>query len=501
MRRLPRMAPVRERMRGNPRSRRFYAIYFDTPDLALREHGITLCLTREGRTWKQILATGEAAGGHGPGYRLDWPLRGRSPDLSLAESSVLGRVFGKKWIRRGLAPVFSIRSRRTGLLLDLGEGCTAEMYLDLGELTSGSRREQISEVEMEAVAGPPDRLLGFGLDLSDAVPLRIAWHSPVERGYTLFLGRLDPPRKAVLPDLCPEMTATRTMTLIAAACIQQMHANAPGYLYGGGPEHLHQLRTGWRRLRLLLSMPRDPRWKEALEPLRPELRWLSRMLSTARNWDVLATDLLPLVMRDLRSGSSPNRALELAAMRARCARLRARYGEIARDAIRSDRYSRLMMRLERLLAAMPFAENFAAEELGGSAKQLAVSVLNRRERKLQRTAQHLSSASAADRHRVRIAAKKLRYAGEFFASLFGKTRARRYLTRLADLQDVLGALNDAVICTGLLDQAAQSGRRDVHAGVTQLIARRLVADDKRRLRRLGEAWKRFSKQEPFWVRP
>jgi inorganic triphosphatase YgiF len=497
LRRLPRIAPVREYMRGSPRTGAIRAIYFDTPDLALRENGITLCLTHERRTWKQVLAC-EAAGRRRLPYKEEWPLRRPSPDLSLAESSVLGRVFKKKRIRCALAPVFSIRSRRTGLLLDLGEGCTAEMYLTLGELTSGSRREQISEAEVEVITGPPDRLLGFGLDLSDTVPLRIAWHSPVERGYRLFLGRPEPPRKGALPALRSGMAATRAMKLITAACVQQMHANAPGFLDGGSPEHLHQLRTGWQRLRSALSMPRDSRWKEALEPLRPELRWLSRTLSAARNWDVLATELLPPVMHDLRPGSGPNRALGLAAMRGRCARLRKRYGETARDAVRSDRCSRLMMRIERLVAAMPSAKNVVPEGLGGSAKRFAVSVLNRRERKLQRTAQHLSSAAA--RHRVRIAAKKLRYTGEFFASFFGKRKARRYLARLADLQDLLGALNDAATGAALLDEAGRSGRAGVQARVTQVIAGRLVADETDRLRRLGEAWKRFSTQEPFWVR-
>jgi CHAD domain-containing protein len=48
-------------------------------------------------------------------------------------------------------------------------------------------------------------------------------------------------------------------------------------------------------------------------------------------------------------------------------------------------------------------------------------------------------------HGLRIAVKKLRYAAEFFRSLYGRKRAAKFIAALADLQDCLGAINDAVI--------------------------------------------------------
>ena len=60
------------------------------------------------------------------------------------------------------------------------------------------------------------------------------------------------------------------------------------------------------------------------------------------------------------------------------------------------------------------------------------------------------------RHEVRKKAKKLRYAAEFFGSLFdGKKQQRRYgryIEGLEDLQDVLGALNDLASTGTILAQ-------------------------------------------------
>ena len=51
-----------------------------------------------------------------------------------------------------------------------------------------------------------------------------------------------------------------------------------------------------------------------------------------------------------------------------------------------------------------------------------------------------------ERHRLRICAKTLRYGCEFFGAAFTKPKAaaryRRFIARLGELQDVLGALND-----------------------------------------------------------
>ena len=53
----------------------------------------------------------------------------------------------------------------------------------------------------------------------------------------------------------------------------------------------------------------------------------------------------------------------------------------------------------------------------------AADALQRRWRRILRDGGDLAALSAADRHRVRIQAKKLRYGAQFFADLFPTTRA------------------------------------------------------------------------------
>jgi len=72
--------------------------------------------------------------------------------------------------------------------------------------------------------------------------------------------------------------------------------------------------------------------------------------------------------------------------------------------------------------------------------------LDRVRRKVKKDGRKLATAHDEARHTVRKDAKKLRYASEFFATLFDDKRARRrhkrFLSALESLQDDLGALND-----------------------------------------------------------
>jgi inorganic triphosphatase YgiF len=497
---LPRLARIeflRRSAWGHPRISRLYSLQFDTADLALRDRGIALGLRRVSGASAQTLSE-ERLGASGA-RTYQWPVRGRALDLSLVSTTPLGKFFAKKRIRSGLTAIFSTRLRRKAWLLKLDGATAVELYLDSGEIAAGTRRERIGELNIELIKGDPSRAYDLALELTDAIALRLEPRSLMERGYRLYLGKPEPPRRAVRPALSPSMTPVEALQRIAATCIGQIHANEAGFLQGEDPEYLHQLRVGWRRLRSALSMARDPGWKEALEPLRPDLRWLSRSLNTARNWDVFAIEILPSVLRGLSRKADPSRSRELTALRRRCNRMRERYGGTARDAVRSERYQRLLLKLGRLLAAP--AVSPPAENLGGtqhSVRDLAAAALQRRDRKLRKLGRHVVTASAGDRHQVRIEAKKLRYTSEFFVSLFSRKRAKRYAARLADLQEVLGAANDAVNSAEMIAEAAHSGRAPLHGNAVELAAAWLAAVEAEQLSRLRKSWARLSRQKPFW---
>lgn len=301
-----------------------------------------------------------------------------------------------------------------------------------------------------------------------------------------------PPRKAVRPRLTRKMSAASARREIASACLNQIRANEPGVLAGRDPEYLHQFRVGWRRLRCALSMPRDPGWRAALAVLRPELRWLSHELGTARNWDVFTSEILSHEARRIPPGSA--RLREFAAFRTRCARIRRERGEAVRTAMRSDRYRRLLLDLGELIATME--ESVPGT---GKARDFAEAILRRRRRKLgKKYTRPLSAASAAERHRIRIATKKLHYASELLAGLFPGKKTRRYCKRLERLQDALGDLNDLANGMRMTAEASRPKTGRSGARIGKLVQVSLRRRDREKLAELDSAWVRLARKKPFW---
>src|SRR5262249_43667327 len=97
--------------------------------------------------------------------------------------------------------------------------------------------------------------------------------------------------------------------------------------------------------------------------------------------------------------------------------------------------------------------------------------------KILKSGKHLDRLDPQHRHKLRIQAKKLRYAAEFFGPAFPRKRAIRrrkdFVASLQQLQDALGELNDIAVNEKLLEQpvrmlvpsgmAAASGRPSLAA--------------------------------------
>jgi CHAD domain-containing protein len=79
-------------------------------------------------------------------------------------------------------------------------------------------------------------------------------------------------------------------------------------------------------------------------------------------------------------------------------------------------------------------------------------------RKAHKDAGKLQEMTATDRHKFRIRMKKLRYAVEFFESLFRGKRQQKALARLSrhakKIQDALGSLNDFIADRKMAAEAA-----------------------------------------------
>src|SRR5215510_761914 len=479
---------LRELRRWSGRIERLATTYYDTPDFQLAREGVALRVRRNGEHWIQTLKTeGEAAAGLHVRDELEWPLAAGEIDLAALDATPYRKLFGRKRVRDRLGPVFTTEFDRAARMVSFADGTAA-----------------ISEAEIELKTGDALRLFELAREIARDVPLRLGHASKAERGYALARDAVPPPQKARAIDLGHALSASAALRRIALACVAQMQANEAGMLEGKDPEYLHQFRVGLRRLRSCLGLVGMAAGKEATAPLAEELRWLGGMLGPARDWDVFATETLARLAREFRGAEG------LAGFRAHCTRLRRAHGEAAREAVRSPRYTGLLLALGEAFArddlvglqrpptddAAPQAVPPERPGLSAGGLEFAAFVLEKRDRRLRKDGKRVPAAPPDERHRVRIAAKKLRYAAEFLASLYPRKRVERFVAALEDLQDILGALNDAAVVGRLLEEAA--AKAPIAPRVEGLIRGWVAAAAQGELARYKRAWQAFDEAKPFW---
>ena len=132
-------------------------------------------------------------------------------------------------------------------------------------------------------------------------------------------------------------------------------------------------------------------------------------------------------------------------------------------------------------------------KLAQPAREFARPLLKRRHQALVALGTDLAHAAPEARHAARLAAKKLRYATEFFASLYPKKKTRAYRKALATLQEELGAWNDAAVAARLAADLTEPQSPAAAAFGGWAAARGATRSDA-----LADAWLRFTKARPFW---
>jgi CHAD domain-containing protein len=290
----------------------------------------------------------------------------------------------------------------------------------------------------------------------------------------------------------------RALSIIAGGCLEHLRGNEAGACLGADPESVHQMRVGLRRLRAALRLFEPV--AVLPPPLHQELLWLGSELGAARDWEVLAEETLADWLNGLRTAGRPGG--EAATRLLLAAREAAAQGrDAARGAVASERYARLVWNLviwvQRLRGHDGEAVALtAAAARGAPLATVAEAWLEAAWLRLQRRARRLNRATASQRHHLRIAAKKMRYATEFFQGLHEPTCVRPFLLRLAELQEVLGRLNDAEVAPRLL-QRLVDGQPDL-AGPARRVRQWLDRCQREDLRRLPVLWRRCDEAALPW---
>src|SRR5512143_2475829 len=433
--------------------------YFDTPDFALSAQGVALRVRRAGRRWLQTLKTeGERQGGLSRRIEFEMLVGRGVPDWNRFPPEALAYV--PDALRKHMVAVFETRFHRTAWLLKGRGGAQIEVAFDVGEVvtlkgaSACERTQPICEIELELKSGQPDALFALALGWAaafDCLPFDV---SKAERGVRLAHGIEAAPVKSVPLELDDGMGVEEGFAAIVQACLTQFQVNLPGVLASDDIEYVHQARVALRRLRAALRLARRVCAPPA--ELLDGLRALVAALGSARDWDVLLGETLPAIAPHYPDPPAWQRGVD--ALQARRADVR----DAMRRALAEAQPGAWLLAMQRWLlqhgwrsgasgAALPEAQRFAQL---APLDQWARQALRRGHRVVVRGARMFAELAPPQRHALRIAVKRQRYAAEFFQALFRHERRQaRYLAVLCDAQDSLGWANDARIAAGLMASA------------------------------------------------
>jgi len=434
--------PLLRAQNGAPKRRVEVSVYFDTDDHKLRKKGVMLRVRRAGGRYIQTI---KANGHSAPLERDEWEAKiaGREPDLSLAEGTALEPLITKKF-RRQLKPLFETRVRRTVYPIGYDNNAIATLAVDQGTIDTGMRSIPLCEIELELERGTATQLFEVAGELAEALSARIALKSKSERGYEIIDNKQELPAKAARIHLSAAAATRDAFKIIGRTCLKQVIDNEPA-LIKGDPEGVHQMRVGLRRLRAAMSLFAAFLHDPQTVTIKAELKWLAGELGPAREFEVLVQRVAPMKRRSRRWRGMPSLSHEIAGQRDAALKR-------AQDAVKSDRFRLLTFDLTAWLQTGQWTN--PQDDLVRSRGELPIAVyaaeqLTRRWRKVRKKGKALAKLDARRRHKVRIQTKKLRYAAEFFASLFSDKRLvkrrKRFLAALERLQDGLGDLNDIAV--------------------------------------------------------
>ncbi|MBD1537646.1 CYTH and CHAD domain-containing protein [Arthrobacter sp. S13_S34] len=447
---------------GAPHTAVLEAVYFDTARHILASRRITL-RRRTGGTdagWHLKLPPLESGG------TATEPQQRRELHAPLGQPGVVPDsllVHIQAYLRgAAVAPVVRLETRRTthalygedGVhLADLADDrVTAErLHPGQGEGAGPGGQQQWREWELELVHGGPG-LFAPAEELLVQAGARPAGHaSKLARALGGEAGGQSTQQGGAPDGSTPDLAAGKkapaaaVVTVYVAAQIQEVLAQDPGVRLEE-PESVHNMRSAVRRIRSALAAYRKLYSARPVRHVRDELKWLGQVLGGPRDAEVLLDRL-----RGHLGELPPSQGVAAASDRVE-RKVGGAFDDGYRhlqEALRSDRYFRLLDDLEAFRDAPPVRSEAVARGRRESAK--AVDKSARRLRRSHKAATRARRGTDHENalHQVRKDAKRLRHVAETAALVRGK-RARKVAKAAQRQQKILGNFHDAVIARDLL---------------------------------------------------
>jgi CHAD domain-containing protein len=441
--------------------------YFDTPDWRINHAGFTCRVRRKGTSAELTLKSmAETVEGIRSRREVTERLALTEPIEPTCAPGVCGEMLRAVSGRRPLEQLFRVKTNRATFALHDAVSQVAEIAVDATTITGGVEEARLERVEVEIAGGSVERARRFVDVMVAALGLKPSETSKFGAGLAAS-GHHVPPKKPSLG--VTEIDAGMSAGEVAYAVLRKQFAvfvmSEPGTRLGEDIEALHDMRVATRRLRAAMSLF-EPYLAPRLQAYREQFGWVADVLGEVRDLDVQLER-----MADWREGLAEEQAHALDSIDALLVERREAARKRLLAALNSRRYESLVSRFATVLKRGS-PRSFAPAK--PPALTVAPALVAKRYRQLRKAGDDIGPRSpASDYHALRIRGKKLRYAVEFFGSLYGRP-ATEFAERLTALQDLLGLHQDAEVAETMLAEIANGrGRR---LGPATLMAMGAIAE-------------------------
>jgi CHAD domain-containing protein len=390
--------------------------------------------------------------------KLSIPSHKKNGELRRAEIHVPGsrlyppaaiRLLARAVLRRGvLTPIAVIRTNRHRFELT-GHDPHDRIELSDDRVSSivGLRPgPTFRQIEIEAASPDASALI----DEASGALVRAGAVPTDTTKLEVVLGAKPEPEIA-LPGTGPDVSIRDVVRFAIGSGAERLIANDPAARIGSDPEAIHQARVATRRLRSDLKTLEPVLERSAPDRLRDELHWIGGLLGSVRDADVLIARVEETGrLSRLQPDATSTIVAELERDRRRSHR------ELV-AALASRRYTALVETLIDAAEAPPLAEGVDGDL---RARPRMRKLVDKSWRRVSRAVKRLETEpDDAALHEIRKRAKRVRYAAELAAAATDEDAgADRLADRLADVQDVLGELQDAVVAEERLEGLVRDER-------------------------------------------
>lgn len=464
-----------------PKTARVVSTYYDTPDALLRRRGFSLRLRPKGDQYELTLKSRDA----NTLTRGEWNSLLPEPMVDLSQLpadapwSRIGTILAEE-----LLPRFTTDMERSKAVLNLKE-TKFEIAFDNGRIYNDSDETVLTELEFELLDGSVSAMLEHVRSKLGDRAFVLGTLSKADRGEALADDRPPDPVKAAKPALKAADTLESAVRKIIDVTLSQIMGNLAAAQAGSDPEGVHQLRVSLRRLRSALTLFKTHLSEEATA-FNAEAKRALDMLGGARDLDVFLLETLPPVVDGTGGGSGLERLGKIAAQKRQSA-----YEDV-RKLIRDPQFNRFLLDL----IATAHRGDLVTKGAKLPLQPIAAKLLQKRHKKVLKLGRGFEDLPAPERHEVRLALKKLRYACDYFQNLFPPNAVKPYLKRLSAMQEDLGHLNDLDVAEDLVDRlTANDAKAAIGAAVLKGWYRhRLLSIEPYMVR----DWRQFSQARPYW---